>query len=343
MSKKTGTLGNSYQQSVNAQLELETRMMEEKLKSLQEKMLQQKHEDDAAKEKAGGVRWKASQPKSGSLSNFGKEISEKYKSEEGVDPVQKALLLRQQKLQQQQQLQQQLPFPGYSNASNSNNISNIQNMQNMQRQDIKQADQNTPFGSKDVSSWSTSDVSQWLTMLCLNQYIQVFVSNEISGNLLLDLSLEDLDYMSITILGHRKTIMRGIEDLRKNKRVTFSAGDIKASTIPSNADITTPTASMVFQSQKYIPSLVSANTNSMGVLVSPPTAPPTPTSLCHRGTGFLMYITLLKECRLLLSDPPPHSVFVSHTKTKAHQKWLEGLNRSTTRVRTSGLELLSKN
>jgi hypothetical protein len=33
-------------------------------------------------------------------------------------------------------------------------------------------------------------------------------------------SLEDLDYMEVTVLAHRKILLKAIEDLRQNKRVT---------------------------------------------------------------------------------------------------------------------------
>ena len=53
----------------------------------------------------------------------------------------------------------------------------------------------------------------------LHQYIDAFILNEINGIILLDITLEDLDYMGITALGHRKTILKGAEDLRVHRRV----------------------------------------------------------------------------------------------------------------------------
>jgi len=49
--------------------------------------------------------------------------------------------------------------------------------------------------------------------------VEAFILNEINGNILLDITLEDLDYMGITVLGHRKIILKGAEDLRVNRRV----------------------------------------------------------------------------------------------------------------------------
>ena len=73
----------------------------------------------------------------------------------------------------------------------------------------------------DVETWSIADVGEWLQSIRLDTYAASFAVNEISGQVLLDISLDDLDYMDVTILGHRKLILKGIEDLRKNKRVTI--------------------------------------------------------------------------------------------------------------------------
>ena len=63
------------------------------------------------------------------------------------------------------------------------------------------------------------NVHSWETMkfLCaralkLERYIDSFVQNEISGSVLLDVGQDDSDYMSITVLGHRKTILKEIEN-----------------------------------------------------------------------------------------------------------------------------------
>jgi hypothetical protein len=56
--------------------------------------------------------------------------------------------------------------------------------------------------------------------MLLQQHSQNFASNAISGPILLEVSLEDLDYMEVRALAHRKIILKGSEDLRINKRVT---------------------------------------------------------------------------------------------------------------------------
>lgn len=75
--------------------------------------------------------------------------------------------------------------------------------------------------SPDVATWAIHDVGEWLRSVNLETYAASFRINEISGQVLLDIGLDDLDYMGVTILAHRKLILKGIEDLRKNKRVTI--------------------------------------------------------------------------------------------------------------------------
>lgn len=66
-------------------------------------------------------------------------------------------------------------------------------------------------------------MGEWLAFIGMDQYVAKFAENEISGSILMDVTLEDLDYMSITVLGHRKSILKGAEELRKNKRVSADA------------------------------------------------------------------------------------------------------------------------
>jgi hypothetical protein len=83
----------------------------------------------------------------------------------------------------------------------------------------------------DVEFWSVSDVGQWLNYIQMGQYAPMFAQNEINGLILLDVTLEDLDYMNITVLGHRKVILKGAEELRRNKRVS----NLMSESLPTNA------------------------------------------------------------------------------------------------------------
>jgi SAM domain (Sterile alpha motif) len=78
----------------------------------------------------------------------------------------------------------------------------------------------TPYICLDVHDWSVADVFEWLTSAQLDEYSTSFRENEVNGSLLVDITLDDLDYLGVKKLGHRKIILRSIEDLRKNGRIT---------------------------------------------------------------------------------------------------------------------------
>jgi hypothetical protein len=78
-------------------------------------------------------------------------------------------------------------------------------------------DASLPLGNKqDVSKWGTVEVGQWLQELNMTAHMKVFEQNEITGPILLEVGLDDLDYMEIKALGNRKTILKAINDLKKN-------------------------------------------------------------------------------------------------------------------------------
>ncbi len=69
------------------------------------------------------------------------------------------------------------------------------------------------FWDLPVSKWSVADCGDWLVSLDLAQYRETFSSNEISGRELLDLGLDDLDYMGVSVLAHRKRLLKGVAEL----------------------------------------------------------------------------------------------------------------------------------
>lgn len=71
------------------------------------------------------------------------------------------------------------------------------------------------YASKEVSEWSIRNTLEWLNSLGLGKLRKVFEQNEISGAFLLEVGSDDLDYMNIHVLAHRKRILRGIEELRQ--------------------------------------------------------------------------------------------------------------------------------
>src|SRR5579859_1708134 len=60
------------------------------------------------------------------------------------------------------------------------------------------------------------DVSGWLAEIGLGQYAQLFSDNEVDGEVLVDLTEEDLDGLGI-VLGHRKKILKAIDQLKSDE------------------------------------------------------------------------------------------------------------------------------
>ncbi|CAM9659255.1 unnamed protein product [Hapterophycus canaliculatus] len=77
-------------------------------------------------------------------------------------------------------------------------------------------------GGKEVTRWGIEDTLEWLDSLGLGRHKGVFQQNEISGPILLEVGLDDLDYMSVRVLAHRKRILKGIEDLRRRSRKSLN-------------------------------------------------------------------------------------------------------------------------
>lgn len=74
-----------------------------------------------------------------------------------------------------------------------------------------------PFSADPTAiNWTPVQVQGWLTALgpAIARYSSSFAENEIDGRALLDLTPADLDYLQIKPLAHRKTILRGVEQLR---------------------------------------------------------------------------------------------------------------------------------
>ena len=71
-----------------------------------------------------------------------------------------------------------------------------------------------PMADKAVEQWSAADVGAWLESIELASLQERFAENEITGSVLLSLDTSDLDYMRVTALGHRKTVLLGVQQLK---------------------------------------------------------------------------------------------------------------------------------
>eukprot|EP01032_Pedospumella_encystans_P022955 gene22955-26000_t len=173
-----------YKETETDRLKKDADDMEARLLLLQDKMRSQIGEGGA---QAGSGKWSSARTDKGSIRAYGKEVNDKVKKKQeatgGGDPAMRSTL--------------------------------------SSKRPSKAAE--VDFKSKDVSEWAVPDVSAWLTELQLQQYVSAFAQNAIVGSVLVDITSEDLDYMEIKALGHRKILLKGVDDLRRNGKFTPAA------------------------------------------------------------------------------------------------------------------------
>ncbi len=211
----------------------ETKEMEERLARLKTDLAAEAEMREAAGPRAGGSRWRSARTDRGSVRAYAKDV----------------------KIRHKQQLQQRPPHGIFATGGRGAASSGLgggkvqpqggagaraaaalrgEQQQQQHRQEQGQADARTgvslastevrsKFESLEVGQWGVGDTLQWLQSLGLGQHGAVFQQNEISGPILLEVGLDDLDYMDIRVLAHRKRILKGIEDLRRGDRRSCGA------------------------------------------------------------------------------------------------------------------------
>ena len=223
-------------------LKKDTEDMEARLVMLQERMKQQQMESAASSAKAGGgATWGSARTDKGSVSSYGKQVKEQIKKK--LDStVSRDSLLR-----------------GTSNARRvlSSTETDFRSKGNYSLCLFFYI--NTAkylFTFIDVNAWEVNDVSAWLTDMQLKDYVSAFAQNAINGSVLLDISNDDLDYMEIKALGHRKIILKGVEDLRQNGRYTPSSSSPMKASAPQRmpADILRTTSNPNFADDRNLQS-----------------------------------------------------------------------------------------
>merc|ERR1719335_924479 len=71
-----------------------------------------------------------------------------------------------------------------------------------------------PFAPRDVNAWSIHDVSGWLGAAGLSHLVSPFQMHRITGDVLLDLSIDDLAEIGVHALGDKKRLLRAVAQLR---------------------------------------------------------------------------------------------------------------------------------
>ena len=94
--------------------------------------------------------------------------------------------------------------------------------------------------AKPVAKWTVSDVSRWLDKLQMGKYKSVFAENEIDGCILLEVGADDLDYMDVKVLAHRKIILRALDSSRNPP----AQASVEPPDVPASASVQADTASV---------------------------------------------------------------------------------------------------
>jgi hypothetical protein len=83
------------------------------------------------------------------------------------------------------------------------------------------------------------DVASWLQQLGLSQYEPAFRDNEVDGDVLPDLTADDLIGLGVTLIGHRRKLLSAIAALAAEAPSTTPAEVVAP--IPEPVPVTTPT------------------------------------------------------------------------------------------------------
>jgi hypothetical protein len=96
----------------------------------------------------------------------------------------------------------------------------------------------TTAGSRSLQAaaaptWTIEQVGKWLGVLGLDRYATAFSQHEVSGGVLLDVTGEDLSYLGVSVLAHRKLLLRGIAQL---KDAAAASGSVAAATAAASGE-----------------------------------------------------------------------------------------------------------
>src|SRR4029079_19200794 len=76
------------------------------------------------------------------------------------------------------------------------------------------------------------DVGMWLRCLGVGQYEAAFRENEIDGDVLPNLTADDLKDLGVTVVGHRRKLLSAIASLNRSRQLR----DVDATATPPAAD-----------------------------------------------------------------------------------------------------------
>lgn len=176
---------------------------------------------NAAESKFGGARWRSARIDRGSVRSYAKDVKNRFQQHREQAPPHGVVSTR-----GSLGSQGRVKTHAGAGARAASALRDEKKRQNMTDQvgdsclmSASESDLrgllDPGYASKEVSEWSVRNTLEWLNSLGLSKLRKVFEQNEISGSILLEVGSDDLDYMNIKVLAHRKRILRGIEELRQ--------------------------------------------------------------------------------------------------------------------------------
>ena len=174
----------------SGKLEREASAMEARLKALRDDVDKSRAEREAGGSSGAPGGWRSARTDRGGLKSYATDARRQPKAAASRRPQQ----------QQQQQQQQKA-----SRAARPQ----------QQQQQQQQGGGGGGGGAAAVARWDVAAVGAWLGRVGLGKYAEVFASNEIAGEVLLELGLDDMDYMEVKALAHRKALMKGVAELKR--------------------------------------------------------------------------------------------------------------------------------
>ena len=206
-------------------LENETKQMEARLQILQDKLKEsQINTDQALSSTSSSRKWKSSSAEKGSIRAYGKEVAEKFKKRIVNDGIIPTVINPNASLTKQaSDSESSIPLTSNTSPLPSSSMTAPTYSQSPRENKINLPFESGNFTTRSPDTWSIEDVADWLRSLKLDQYVQAFIDNQINGAILLEFTLEDLDYLQITILAHRKMLLREINDLKQTSSAAAAA------------------------------------------------------------------------------------------------------------------------
>lgn len=199
----------------------ETTEMEVALARLKTDLEAEAEKRNAAESKFGGSRWRSARVDRGSVHSYAQDVKNRFQQRRQQAPSNGDVLAR--GCLGSQGRTKTHAGAGARAAAALRDEKNRQNMSDqvgdhiftsLSESDLRRS-LDPGYASKEVSEWSVRNTLEWLNSLGLGKLRKIFEQNEISGAFLLEVGSDDLDYMNIHVLAHRKRILRGIEELRQ--------------------------------------------------------------------------------------------------------------------------------